>query len=74
MACDTLGYHVGPNIAGRHVVVLVRGESALAKDSDSWRHLVVGDRVQTVSCKFVDLWATVDLLLFEWAILQMIRK
>ena len=45
-------------------------KSRLAKNSNSWALIVVDYCVETVSCKFVNLWATVDFFEFEWTILK----
>jgi hypothetical protein len=48
---------------------MLRWESACAKNSDSRAQFIVSDRIQTVSCKFVNLGASVDYLLLEWSVL-----
>ena len=44
-------------------------ESRVAENCNSWALIIMHYSVQTVSFKFVDLWATIDFLLFKWAML-----
>ena len=56
-----------------HVLVLT-WIGAHAEDSDSRACSPLGDRVDAVSSKLVDLRATVHFLLLEWSILNAIKK